>query len=119
METNFFLAILGLIAFIVVLVKVRNRLMSEKESFFWVVAALGIFILSIFPQTIDFFSRILGISYPPSLLFLLTLLFVIYLLFRQSQHTSQMNERVKELTQRVAILDLKIREFESREEETR
>lgn len=67
-----------------------------------------ILILSIFPKLIDKLSALLGIAHPPSLLFLLTSFFILYIIFRQDQDISLLNERVKELGQRNAILEQKI-----------
>lgn len=110
MVTRVFLAVLGLIILTTVYFKVRKKLFSEKESFFWILAALAIFFLSIFPKIIDQLSSLLGIVYPPSLLFLLALLFVVFLLFRQSQQTAVLNDRLRELSQKVAILEHSLRE---------
>jgi len=115
-KTSLFFALLGLIAILFVFAKVKKQLLSEKESFFWIFGAVIVFVLSIFPKTIDYFSELLGITYPPSLLFLLAFLFMIFLLFRQSQQISLMNERLKELAQKTAISDQKIRESIARKD---
>ncbi|SDN35020.1 hypothetical protein SAMN04487897_102600 [Paenibacillus sp. yr247] len=112
--TNLFFAILGLFLIVYVYNRVKKNLFSEKESIFWMLGAVMVFVLSVFPKIIDFFSNILGISYPPSLLFLITMIFTLFLLFRQSQQITLINDRFKELVQKNAILDQKVREISER-----
>lgn len=106
---SFFFILLGLISITYVYKKVKKNSFSEKESFFWMFGAIVVLIMSIFPKLIDIVSIFLGIEYPPSLLFLLSTLFLIYMVFRQSQDISQLNSKVKELAQRNAILDNDLR----------
>lgn len=103
-----FFVVIGIIFILNILRKVRKNVFSEEKSLFWISGGIGILILSIFPQLIDYLSNWLGIYHPPSLLFLLSSLFIIYKIFRQEQEISILNERVKELAQRNALLKEKI-----------
>jgi hypothetical protein len=105
---NLFFVFLGVITIIFVYRKVSLKMFSEKESFFWMVSAIIILILSIFPKILDNLSLVLGIDYPPSLLFLLSTLFILFVQFRQTQQVSMLNERIKELAQINALLYEKI-----------
>jgi hypothetical protein len=113
MDTFFFIS-LSVCLILYIYTRVKKKLFSEKESFFWVLGSFLILLLSIFPKSIDYFSAILGIAYPPSLLFLISILFVVFLLFRQNQIISVMNERIKELGQMVSLLEVKIRSLTER-----
>ena len=62
-------------------------------------------VLSIFPILFIKLSHLLGVDYPPSLLFLFGILFVVFVTFRQEGEISQLDERVKELAQRNALLE--------------
>ncbi|SDG28302.1 hypothetical protein SAMN04488542_13314 [Fontibacillus panacisegetis] len=110
MITRIFFALIGLLVIFYVYNRVKKNLFSEKESMFWMLGAVVVFILSIFPKVIDQFSRILGIEYPPSLLFLCAMMFILILLLRQGQQISILTNNVKELIQRNALLEQKIME---------
>jgi hypothetical protein len=99
---------IGLAFIFIILRKVKGNLFSEEKSLFWILGGLGILILSIFPYLFVPISELLGIDHPPSLLFVLTSLFIIYKLFRQEQEISLLNEQVKELAQLNALLEEKI-----------
>jgi len=64
--------------------------------------------LSLFPIIFIKLSSLLGIFYPPSLLFLLSIVFVVFVSFRQDQEISQLSERVNELAQRNALLEQEV-----------
>lgn len=92
--------------------KVKKRKLSEKESIFWMLGAVTILILSIFPNIIIELANLLHIDYAPSLLFLLGIVFVFLLVFRLTIYVSTLKEQVKELAQRNAILENRITQLE-------
>ena len=106
--SRYLFIIIGVIPLFLILKKVKKNLFSEEKSIFWMLGGICILILSIFPKLIDKLSALLGIAHPPSLLFLLTSFFILYIIFRQDQDISLLNERVKEMGQRNAILEQKI-----------
>lgn len=108
-----FFIFLGVIFIIFIFSKVKKKIFSERESVYWMLGAIFVLILSIFPKLLDSMSVFLGIYYPPSLLFLVSILFLIIIVFRQSIQISSLNEKVKELAQREAILEQRIREKNS------
>lgn len=110
---NIFFIILGLISITFVYKKVKKNLFSEKESLLWMLGAILVLVLSIFPKVIDSISLFLNINYSPSLLFLLSILFLVYMVFRQSQDLSQLNSKVKELGQKNAIIEKELNDIKA------
>lgn len=106
---NLFFILLGSLSIITIFMKVRKKLFSEEKSLFWMFGGIILLILSICPILLDKTASFLGIAYGPSLLFLLSTLFVIYIIFRQEQDISLLNERMRELAQRNALLEARIR----------
>ncbi len=104
-----FFAFFGIAAILLILVKVRRNKFSEGRSIFWIAGGIAMFFLSIFPKTIDKLSEFLGINHPPSLLFLLASLFIIYSVFKLEEEITQTKEKLKDLAQKNAILENKIR----------
>lgn len=89
-------------------------MLSEKESFFWIVGGIIILILGLFPQIVGMASEILHIEYPPSLLFLLGIIFILGLVFRVMIYITLLKEQNKELAQRYALLEKRVIEMEHR-----
>ena len=105
MVTSIFFIIVAIFFMCLVISKVKKKRFFEKESFLWVLGSLVVLILALFPKLIIYLSDVIGIEYPPSLLFLVAIVFVLYLLFRQSEQVSLLKEQVKDLGQRVVLLE--------------
>lgn len=106
---NIYFIFLSIIVVLYVVNIVRKKKFSIKESFWWVVASVIMLLLSIFPYSIDFFASKLGISYPPSLLFVLCIIFLLFINFRDSKRISELQMKVVELGQELAIIKDKVK----------
>ena len=71
-------------------------------------AAIVMLILSIFPYSIDKIAKLFGIAYPPSLLFVFCIIFLIFIIFRNSKRITEQQEKITELAQNLAILKEKV-----------
>ena len=111
MVSRIFFAIIGILFMLVVYKKVKQKKLSEKESMFWIVGGVGVLVLGIFPNIIQVLARILGIEYPPSLLFMIGILFCLIIIFRLSIYVSTLKEQTKELAQLVAILEKRVNDL--------
>lgn len=103
-----FFAIVGLVFLFAVISAVKKQKSFEKESFYWVIASIGMLILSLNPHIIIKISKIVNIRYPPSLLFLIAIIFIFYLLFKITSQVSNLREQNKELAQEIIILKVKL-----------
>ena len=105
----FTFVIIGIITLIIVLVNVKKNRFSEKESLFWAIAGLIMILSPLYMDYIDALSTMVGVDYPPSLIFALTFIYVFFLLYRQSAAVHKLNERVIELIQLNAIYENELR----------
>lgn len=112
MVNRIFFTIIGLIFMTFVYKQVKKDRLSEKESFFWIVGAIIMVILGAFPYSIDAIATKLNITYPPSLLFFIGIIFVLSLVFRLTLHITLLKEQSKELAQRNALLEKRISKIE-------
>lgn len=104
---NIFFIILGIIYLIYIFIAVKNGKFNVVESFFWICGGVIVLILSIFPKTIDLISKYVGVDYPPSLLFMLCIIFLLFINFRNSKRIAEQQEKIIELAQNLAILKSK------------
>lgn len=105
---NYFFIIVAIIFIIYILNLIKMKSFSVKESMFWVMGAIIILIFAMFPKLLDTIAIKLNIAYPPSLLFLAGILFLLLINFRNTQKISKQNERIIELAQRCSILEYQI-----------
>lgn len=105
---NMYFIVISVFCFIYVFLSVKKRKFSIKESFWWFLLSIVMVLLSIFPHSIDFFAKKLNISYPPSLLFVLCIVFLIFINFRNSKRIVELQLRVVDLGQELAIIKEKV-----------
>ena len=111
---NVLFVIIGIILIGYIIKSVMNKNFDMYESIFWIIATIAIIVLAIFPKSLDKISFKLGISYSPSLVFLLGVVFLLFINFKQSRLLNDEKQKTIELAQNVAILKEKIEEMEEK-----
>lgn len=106
---NIFLIILFSFIIIYVFRSVLKSKMVVKESFFWMIGSIVALILAIFPTMLDGLASYLGISYPPTLFFIICILFLLFMIFRDSKRIAEQQEKIYELGQQIAYLKNEIK----------
>lgn len=94
-------AAVGLIAFL--LHSIRKSKMSIDDSMFWLGFSLLILLLSIFPEIPSWLSYAIGFLSPVNFVFLFFIFVLIIRDFLSNRRISQLEIRVKELTQQIAL----------------
>ena len=109
---NYFFIILAIAFMIYVYANVKKQEFSIEESVFWVIGTIVLLILSIFYKSLDKVAIYIGVSYAPSLVFVIAIMFLLFINFRNSKKISKQNEKIIELAQRLSILEYEIRKEE-------
>lgn len=112
---NILFIIIGIILIIYIIKSVIDKNFDMYESIFWVIATIGIIILAIFPKSLDTISARIGISYSPSLVFLLGVVFLLFINFKQSRLLNDEKQKTIELAEKLAILQQKVEEMEPKD----
>lgn len=107
----------GLGLFIFIFELVRKKRFREELSIMWLLLSLIIAAGSVIDIIIDPLAKKLGIYYPPALVFMLLIMVLIISFFYFSLITSDLKSKVKELTQKVALLEFELREQNSGEKD--
>jgi len=105
------IAIIGSVAlFAFVIDFIRRGLLKEKYSVLWIAAALAILVLSVKKGLLDAIAGVLGIAYPPSLLFLVAFVFILLINLHFSVVISILHEKNKALVQDITLLKNSLKE---------
>jgi hypothetical protein len=105
MDRSIFFALgASVIAFLVILELVRQRKLREGYSLLWLFTALVMFVLALWRDLLHGVSALVGIAYPPNLLFLMALLFILFILLYFSTVISKLVQENKEAAQQMALL---------------
>ncbi len=94
---------LGTIAFM--LLRVRASQIQIRDAIFWIAFALALLFVSIFPQFIEWASRLLGFMAPVNFVYLLVIFVLVIRLFSSSLRISMLDARVLQLAQRLALYE--------------
>ncbi len=110
-ELRIILIVISVLVLAYILNKIRKSKLNVSDSIFWIVFALLLLILSIFPQIATFLSGLLGIETPLNFIFLFFIAIIILKQFLITIKISELAEKNKKLTQQLAFY-----EFEQRQE---
>ncbi|MDU0399708.1 hypothetical protein LMG8526HA_00566 [Lactococcus lactis] len=86
--------------------KVRQGKIEINHSLFWVLFLFSLFLTSLFPQYIMFFSRLFKIQSPSNVVFLIIIFILIIKLFSNSVNMSELENKIESIVQEEAIAKL-------------
>jgi hypothetical protein len=101
---NIYFIVLSILIIVYIINSVRKNRLSIKTSFGWILASLMMLILAIFPYSLDWLAKLLGISYPPALFLTLCIVFLVIQNFNFSKKLAEQQEKIIDLGQEVSIL---------------
>ncbi|MDJ1140442.1 DUF2304 domain-containing protein [Marinicella marina] len=114
--TNLTILIIGSILSISILYLVRKGKMHGPYATWWLLVALSAIVLSIFPQIIDWVAARLGITYPPTLLLVLSVSMILIRMLTMDMALTRKERKIRRLTQKMAILEAAINQPETTNE---
>jgi hypothetical protein len=91
--------------FFFVFKKIRKAQLNIDDSIYWILFAVFLLVLSVFPQIAIWTSNLLGIESPANFVFLCMLFVIIIKLFQVSIELSVHKHRLNHLVQKLALLN--------------
>ena len=105
------LIVVSVLTMVMMVKKIRQAKVQIEDSIFWLLLSFLLVIFSLFPRTADGLAALLGI-YSTANLFLL-----LVKVFTMSLRISQLEAKLKELTQKLALDELERQENRQKDEE--
>lgn len=99
-------ALLGLGLAVVILWLLRRDHLHVIHGLFWLVVAGLAALLGVWPGLIDKLAQVVGISYPPALLFLAAAMVLLVKALHADILNTRIEREVRRLNQRLALLEL-------------
>ncbi|MBE5981770.1 MAG: DUF2304 domain-containing protein [Paenibacillaceae bacterium] len=93
----------SLVLTVYVLGRIRHSKMRIEDSIFWVMFSMLLVVFSIFPKVADFISSLVGTYSTANFIFTLMIFILLTKVFFQSIKISQLERRVTELIQMLAL----------------
>lgn len=117
LKIQIIIAVFLLIALMVMINMIRKRQLELKYALSWLIAIFFVLILNCFPVLLTKLSHALGIWAPVNMIFFLGFCFSLVIIFGLTVGMSRMSERIKKLSQALAIQEEMIEELKLKEEQ--
>lgn len=98
---------------IVVIEMLRRRRLRERHAIWWIVAGTFALIAGVFPGTLAWAAGLIGITVPINLVFFVSIAILFLVCLQHSSELTQLESKTRTLAERVAILELAIKENEA------
>lgn len=90
----------------------RSRRLKEKYAGLWIVLALAVIVVGVFPGLAAWLARHAGVQTPINLVFLLGFVVVLAVCIQLSAELSRGEETSRTLAEEIALLTLRVEEIE-------
>ena len=97
------LVLVSLMTLLFVMRKVRSSKIRLEDSMAWILFSGVLFVLSVFPGIFDFLAELAGVYSTVNFVFLFIIFVLLILCFSLNMKVSQMDTKIKALTQLLAI----------------
>ncbi|WP_211746859.1 DUF2304 domain-containing protein [Paenibacillus sp. Marseille-Q4541] len=95
-----------------ILFLIRNRKLKEQYALLWLLMSAIMMVLSLFPSLLDELAVRIDIYYAPSLLYLLSVVALLFILLHLTIAVSSLTHRVVVLTQTLGLQEDRIQQLE-------
>lgn len=110
------IAVLGSLGFLIFILElIRKEKIKEAYAILWLFMGSIFLTLSIWRGGLDFFGHLVGIAYSPTALSLVLIMSVILILIQYSVVVSSQTNKIKQLSQELGLLSLKVKKLEQTE----
>ncbi|HZK57784.1 MAG TPA: DUF2304 domain-containing protein [Clostridia bacterium] len=100
-----FVCLSGIILIYMAIKASVDRKMMEKQSLFWIFGGITFIIFGLFPSLVHFISEQFSVEYPPSIIFAISIIIMIFGVFNSHKTNSELSARVQELAMQVSLLN--------------
>jgi hypothetical protein len=107
-----FAIVVGVIFLVMMIELIRKNRVTLKYALLWLFSGLVLLVLAIFPQVLNWISRLIGVYSPVNALFAILLCCGLVLMISFSVIVSGNKKAEVRLTQKISLLENRIRELE-------
>lgn len=97
------LIVVSLLSTYYILKKIRQSKLQIEYAIFWIIFSGVLVIISLFPWLVSLFTRLLGMQLPVNFVFMVFIFILLVKLFMMTIELSALENKVKDLTQELAL----------------
>ena len=106
MALRILLIVAAAITAVFLLRSVKRSRMRIEDTIFWILLTIIILIMAFFPGIVSALSNMFGFMAPVNFVFLFFIFILLLKCYSLSRHSSELEVKVKELTQKIALDNL-------------
>ena len=114
--------IFGIVSALTILVVVfellRRGRLRERHAVWWIIAGILALIIGVFPATLEWVAGLLGVQVPTNLVFFVSIAILFLVALQSSSELTRLEAKTRTLAERVALLELRVREREAADSNT-
>ncbi|AEF96958.1 DUF2304 domain-containing protein [Methanotorris igneus] len=88
-----------------VILQIRNRNMNLDEGIFWIFVWTLVVVVLVFPQTLDYLARVLGVGRGVDAIIYLSIVALFYLIYRMYAKMEHLEREITKVVREIAIKD--------------
>lgn len=106
------IAVVVVLAIIAITRLIKKNKLELRHALIWYLVGILILVFDLFPGLLSWSTHLLGIETPVNMLFFLGLCFALIIIFILTMWISRTTERIKKLTQELALLEKKVKDMD-------
>lgn len=107
--------LVGIFIYIIAILSfLRRKKLNLKYSLLWMLSAVVLLVMDIFPVTVNRLAGFLGFEMTVNAVFLVFIFFILLILISLTSIASRQQERIKTLTQKTALLEKRVKDLEEK-----
>ena len=109
--------VVGLIFFIVIWSKIRNKTFRPSYAFWWLMVSVFLLSIPVFEKLYKYIAtEVIGLNDARHIIYIILIGFLLSFVFYLTTFINKMNDKIQELISSSAILESKINKLESKDE---
>ncbi|MDH6235947.1 DUF2304 domain-containing protein [Cryobacterium sp. CG_9.6] len=96
------------VALLAVIEMLRRQKFRERHAFWWLLAALLSVVVSIFPETLEWASSLVGVEVPSNLVFFVSIIILFFVTVQHSSELTTLEEKTRSLAEHTALMEQRL-----------
>jgi len=100
--------IIGITIGLTIIFLIRHDRLRSFYAFWWILVAIGVIFLGFFPKTVDKLGSFFGVYYPPILVLVLAIAFLLIKILTMDLERTEQEQKIRILAQKVSLLETEL-----------
>lgn len=104
--------VVALLVLIAIVELMRRTTLRERHAVWWLVGGVLALVVAVFPQTLVWTARLVGVSVPTNLVFFISIGLLFLVSLQYAAELTRIEDRMRTLAERVAFQELRLERLE-------